>query len=164
MELIEMETLPKGFEKLGREVKVRNSHKRLEQSTWVEVEVDMDWNEDSDVLEFHVDDHETLEVFISPFGQKYGGNLQFDFPLCSRPIMLIGQDESSNESNLKNSDTWVDKDGKGAMYPKGRGYGYMVSQFIAREWGISLEITEEILRRANAKREDEEYTVSKQGT
>ena len=29
MELIEMETLPKGFEKLGREVKVRNSHKRL---------------------------------------------------------------------------------------------------------------------------------------
>ena len=32
------------------------SHKRLEQSTWVEVEVDMDdRNEDSDVLEFHVD-------------------------------------------------------------------------------------------------------------
>ena len=56
------------------------SHKRLEQSTWVEVEVDMDdRNEDSDVLEFHVDDHETLEVFISPFGQKYGGDLQFDF-------------------------------------------------------------------------------------
>jgi len=85
--------------------------------------------------------------------------LQFDFLFGCRPIILIGQDESSYESNLKKSDTWVDKDRKGAMGPKGRGYGFMVSQFIAREWGISLEITEEILELANAKREDEEYTV-----
>ena len=104
MELIEMETLPKGFEKLGREVKVCNSHKRLEQSTWVEV--DTNWDEDSDFLEFHVDDHETLEVFISPFGQKYRGDLQLDFPLCSRPIMLIGQDEFSYESRTSPFSNW----------------------------------------------------------
>ena len=45
---------PRFLEKLGREVKVRNSHKRLlEQSTWVEVEVDMDRNEDYDVLDYY---------------------------------------------------------------------------------------------------------------
>jgi len=60
MQLIEMETLPKYFEKLGRKVDICN---------WDEV--DIHWGEESNMLEFHVDDHETLEVFISPFGQKY---------------------------------------------------------------------------------------------
>jgi len=58
-------------------------------------------------------------------------NLQFDFPYAAKPVLFIGQDESSIESNTANSNTWVDQDGRGAMRPKGRGYSMMVSGFLS---------------------------------
>jgi hypothetical protein len=59
------------------------------------------------MLEFHVCVHKTLEVFISPFGKKYGGDLPFDFLLCCHSIVLIGQDECSYKFKLDYCDMWV---------------------------------------------------------
>jgi len=35
--------------------------------------------------------------------------------IAAKPVLFIGQDESSIESNTANSNTWVDQDGRGAM-------------------------------------------------
>uniref|UniRef100_A0A7S3QH27 Uncharacterized protein n=1 Tax=Chaetoceros debilis TaxID=122233 RepID=A0A7S3QH27_9STRA len=113
----------------------------------------------SNLIEFHIDTHEVLEVFVTPQGQQYGGDLAYNFPPGTKPIMIIGQDELTFESNNQRSDTWIDKDGKGAMRPKGRGFGLMCSSFICREWGSGLQLSPEIIRAANNKRENCEYTV-----
>ena len=45
--------------------------------------------------EYHIDMHYSLENYVSVKNQKYGGNLSVRFPTGARPLLLIGQDEST---------------------------------------------------------------------
>ena len=119
-QLIECCMLPEGFQKFGHVIQNANNAS------------------DAQILEFHIDTSEALVPFISESGKEFGGDLRQDFPPNTKPVMIIGQDESTFESNLKNGDTWVDKDGRGDMRPKGRGYGIMASLFISREFGAGI--------------------------
>ena len=110
-------------------------------------------------MEFHIDIHEAFLAFILKNGQEFGGDLAFDFPFCMKPVMLIGQDESSIDSNLANNGTWVDNEGKGSIRPKGRGHGMMISAFVSREFGFGLGLTEEELVAVNRHRNNDAYAV-----
>ena len=104
--------------------------------------------------EFHIFLEEKLQQFVKT--KVFGGDLSFRMLPCLRPIIFIGQDESSFEQHLYTSRTWVDKDGKSANRQKGSGYGVMVSAFISSSLGLGLGISNENLEMINKFRETNE--------
>ena len=54
----------------------------------------------------------------------------------TRPLMIIGQDESVFAQYLLGSKTWVGPKGQRPLLPKSEGDGYMLSAFVAREFGF----------------------------
>ena len=94
---------------------------------------------DEKTYEFHVDTSEHFIPFVT--NQEFRGDLSCRMMCVERPVLIIGQDESAFEQNLYASGTWVDSDGKGAIRPKGAGYGLMVSAFVSREFGLGLKVT-----------------------
>ena len=112
------------------------------------------------MYEYHVDVHPAFENFVSAHGKRYGGDLPYDLNYCLKPVLFIGQDESSLDSNTFKSSTWYDPDGKGTLRPKGGGYAIMISGFVSRELGVGLGINDNELSLINRKREEDSYRIS----
>jgi hypothetical protein len=53
--------------------------------------------------------------------------------------MIIGQDESVFAQYLLGSKAWVGPKGQRPLLPKSEGDGYMLSAFVAREFGFGRE-------------------------
>jgi hypothetical protein len=70
----------------------------------------------------------------------------------TRPLMIIGQDESVFAQYLLGSKTWVGPKGQRPLLPKSDGDGYMLSAFVAREFGFGREITAAELANVNNAR------------
>ena len=70
----------------------------------------------------------------------------------TRPLMIVGQDESVFAQYLLGSKTWVGPKGQRPLLPKSEGDGYMLSAFVSREFGFGREMTEAELAKVNDTR------------
>jgi hypothetical protein len=66
--------------------------------------------------------------------------------------MIIGQDESVFAQYLLGSKTWVGPKGQRPLLPKSKGNGYILSAFVAREFGFGREMTAAELAKVNDER------------
>ena len=72
--------------------------------------------------------------------------------LQTRPLMIIGQDESVFAQYLLGSKTWVGPKGQRPLLPKSEGDCYMLSAFVSREFGFGREMTSAELEKVNDER------------
>ena len=70
----------------------------------------------------------------------------------TRPLMIIGQDESVFAQYLLGSKMWVGPKGQRPLLPKTEGDGYMLSAFVSREFGFGKEMTDAELALVNDAR------------
>ncbi|KAI2502373.1 hypothetical protein MHU86_12105 [Fragilaria crotonensis] len=70
----------------------------------------------------------------------------------TRPMMIVGQDESVFAQYLLGAKTWVGPKGQRPLLPKSEGDGYMLSAFVSREFGFGRLLTEDELARINLER------------
>ena len=104
--------------------------------------------------EYHVDTNVGLLRFLDADGRRYGGNLSVRATVGSKPLMLIGQDESTFYQLVFAKKQWKGPKGKNFIQPKGVGEILMLSGFQAREFGLGLGtlLTENKLHEINKKR------------
>jgi hypothetical protein len=72
--------------------------------------------------------------------------------LKTRPLMIVGQDESVFAQYLLGSKTWVGPKGQRPLLPKSEGDGYMLSAFVSREFGFGRELSKAELDKVNGER------------
>ncbi|KAI2490640.1 hypothetical protein MHU86_23939 [Fragilaria crotonensis] len=70
----------------------------------------------------------------------------------SRPIMIVGQDESVFAQYLLGAKTWIGPKGQRPLLPKSEGDGYMLSAFVSREFGFGRLLTSDELAKINSER------------
>ena len=118
---------------------------------------------DDTYREYHIDTHNSLVEFILPENVKYGGNLSHRLPVGSRPIMILGQDESTFNQLIFSSRYWQGPKGMSFITPKSTGEILMISGYQAREFGLGLRslLTAEILAIVNSNRKGTKYRSEK---
>ena len=104
------------------------------------------YRDDNDVemVEFHVDDHDFLHDVANEMGHGLmGGNLSVRKPELpsNRPLMILGQGESVVNQFLLGSRQWVGPDGQRALRPKTDGLSLMLSAFQSRETGFGMNLS-----------------------
>ena len=82
----------------------------------------------------HIDTNPLLPTLLS----QHGGCLSVRFPAAEKPIMLIGQDESTFHQLVFSRRGWKTPMGHSFIQPKGDGEMLMVSAFQSREFGLGL--------------------------
>ena len=106
-----------------------------------------------DRLEYHID-YWNKHLMIDGQEQKViPPTTSIRISSQTRPLMIIGQDESVFAQYLLESKTWVGPKGQRPMFPKGEGDGYMLSAFVAREFGFGREMTAAELEKVNKERQ-----------
>ena len=85
--------------------------------------------------EYHVDTHKDLINFVH--SKCYGGDLSVRIGV-NRPVLLVGQDETTFHQLSFSKKQWKCPKGKCFLLPKTEGEIYMVSGFQAREFGLGL--------------------------
>ena len=76
----------------------------------------------------------------------------------SKPLMIIGQDESVFKQYSFGSKCWMGEHGETKLLPKSDGYSRMVSAFVSREFGVGLKLNEEELQKVNARRASSDWS------
>ena len=69
----------------------------------------------------------------------------------TRPLMIVGQDESVFAQFLLGSKTWVGPRGQRPLLPKAEGDGYMLSSFVSRELDFGRELTMAEFEKVNSE-------------
>jgi hypothetical protein len=59
---------------------------------------------------------------------------------ATRPIVIVGQDESVFAQYLLGSKAWVGPKGQRPLLPKSEDDGYMLSAFVTQEFGLGIEL------------------------
>ena len=88
--------------------------------------------------ECHVDMHKTFWDYVSHGNKKYGGDLSIRLPVGVRPVLMVGQDESTFHQFIFSKKQWKGPNGKESLMPKSEGEIYMASGYTAREFGLGL--------------------------
>ena len=109
-----------------------------------------------DMIEFHVDDHDCLQVLANDKYGSFGGNVSVRAS-PGNPIIIIGQDESIYSQYAFGQKQWVGPAGERAFLPKTDGAGWMVSGMQCREFGFGMELSKWQIEATNTKRICEEY-------
>jgi hypothetical protein len=78
----------------------------------------------------------------------------------SRPIMIVGQDESVFAQYLLGAKTWIGPKGQRPLLPKSEGDGYMLSAFVSREFGFGRLLTSDELAKINSARRSSTATYT----
>lgn len=112
----------------------------------------------NDMIEFHVDDHERLQTYANETLKcPFGGNLSVRMPENSKPLIILGQDESVFSQFTFNSMQWIAPSGKRKLLPKSSGQAMMISAFTSREFGWGMDLSDDELTKINEKRKGEDY-------
>jgi hypothetical protein len=91
-----------------------------------------------EMVEFHVDDHDFLHDVANEMGYgAMGGNLSVRKP-SNKPLMILGQDNSIFNQYLLGNRQWVGPDAQRALLPKTDGLSLMLSAFQSRETGLGF--------------------------
>ena len=116
-----------------------------------------------EMQEYHVDTHECLSSFITEENKKFGGNLSVRRDVDKKPLMIIGQDESTYNQLVFSSKYWRGSKGLNFITPKNSGEIMMISGYQCREFGLGLGdlLTPEILLKINENRKNTSYLSKK---
>ena len=113
---------------------------------------------DTEMVEFHVDYWRRITTPGNKDRQheqcleRKEATTSIRVSLQTRPLMIIGQDESVFAQYLLGSKTWVGPKGQRPLLPKSEGDGYMLSAFVSREFGFGRELSKEELDKVNHER------------
>jgi hypothetical protein len=94
--------------------------------------------DDVRMLEYHLDTHKAFGDFVSANNKQYGGDLSVRLRMGERPVLLVGQDESTFHQYIFSKKQWRGPNGKAFLLPKSEGEMYMASGLTAREFGLGL--------------------------
>jgi hypothetical protein len=94
--------------------------------------------DDVQMREYHLDTHKAFGDFVSANNKQYGGDLSVRLRMDERPVLLVGQDESTFHQYFFLKKQWRGPNGKAFLMPKSEGEMYMASGFTAREFGLGL--------------------------
>ena len=108
--------------------------------------------------EYHIDTHKALFAFVSDSTSHFGGNLSVRID-GRRPVLLVGQDESTFHQYTFSKKSWKGPNGSNFLIPKSEGDIYMVSGYQAREFGLGLgsKLTPTIIGQINNARRNTNY-------
>ena len=106
-------------------------------------------NEETEMNEFHVDDHEEMQKVADGKHPEFGGSISVRARLGEKPIIIFGQDEAIFNQNLSNTFQWVGPNGERPLLPKSSGMRKMISVFQSRVTGWGVDLSEEDLQRIN---------------
>jgi len=111
--------------------------------------------------EYHVDTSEELTNYISESTIKFGETLSVRIN-GRRPVLIIGQDESTFHQYTFSKKSWKGPNGSSFLSPKSDGEIYMVSGYQSREFGLGLgkKLTPTIMATINDKRRKTKYVSS----
>ena len=135
-------------------VKLEEEHTDFPKSCYYQYSVDGRM-----MREYHIDTHDSLSKYINSSNEQYGGNLSTRLEIGAKPLMLIGQDESTYHQFVFSKRHWKPKSGMNFILPKSTGEILMISGFQSREFGLGLGnlLTNEILSLINNKRKGQKY-------
>ena len=108
-------------------------------------------------VEFHVDYWEARTRESHDLRSSKIPDMSIRSPQGTRPIMIVGQDESVFSQYLLGSKTWVGPKGQRPLLPKSEGDGYMLSAFVSRDFGFGRPLTNSELQAINATRLGKQY-------
>ena len=100
--------------------------------------------------EYHIDIHPHLHSFVR--NKRMGGDLSVRKDEGSRPLIVIGQDESVIKQYSFSAKCWQGVNGERRLLPKSDGYTTMISAFCCRVFGLGLHVTNEQLVEINKRR------------
>jgi len=107
---------------------------------------------DKKMREYHVDTH---PIFSS---EKFEKKLSIRRdPTLTRPLMIIGQDETVFKQYTFSQKCWVGPGGETQLLPKSDGYSRMVSGFVSRSFGVGLLLSQDELDKVNERRMGSEW-------
>ena len=109
-------------------------------------------NDGSKMREYHVDIHPRLQAFVR--NKRMGGDLSVRKPEGTRPVIIIGQDESVVKQHSFSAKCWQGVGGERKLLPKSDGYSLMISAFCSRVFGLGLHVTNEQLNEINKRRSE----------
>ena len=111
--------------------------------------------------EYHVDVHKSFINYILPeIGKVYGGNRSINFPKGSKPLLILGQDESTFYQFSFGSRCWTGPNGERKLRPKSNGYAIMVSGFASQEVGFGFCPTDDEMKKINNNRQGKYYITN----
>ena len=102
--------------------------------------------------EYHVDTH---PVFRDK--TKYKKELLIRRNPSTRPMMMVGQDESVFKQYSFGRKCWVGPGGETQLLPKSEGYSKMVSGFVSRDFGVGLHLDDNEIQKVNKQRVSDEW-------
>ncbi len=135
----------------------------LEESEAIDLEKDEDMNllentfikfeeNDKKMREYHVDTH---PIFMT---NKYEKKLSIRrHPTLTRPLMMIGQDETVFKQYSLSQKCWVGPDGETQLLLKSDGYSRMISGFVSRSFKVGVHLSETELNKVNERRVRSEW-------
>ena len=82
--------------------------------------------------EYHLDTHKAFYDYVTANNKQFGGDLSIRLCVGERPVMLVGQDESTFYQFVFSKKQWKGPNGKAFLMPKSEGEIYMASGFTAR--------------------------------
>jgi len=91
--------------------------------------------------EYHIDTYHKFRCMTPTMSVRCPPN--------SRPVMIVGQDESCFKQYSFSKRCWVGPGGEMKLLPKTDGYTQMVSAFCSRTFGFGLILNEEELKQLN---------------
>ena len=96
--------------------------------------------------------------FVSDNTSHFGGNLSVRLN-GRRPVLLVGQDESTFHQYTFSKKSWKGPNGSNFLMPKSEGDIYMVSGYQSREFGLGLgsKLTPSITAQINIARSNTKY-------
>ena len=77
--------------------------------------------------EYHIDTHDILMDHVTPAGKVYYGDLSVRRNKSKRPLMLIGQDESTYHQYVFSNKGWKGPTGAVPLLPKSSGEILMIN-------------------------------------
>ena len=95
--------------------------------------------------EYHIDTHPKFEN-LDP-------KILIKFPPNTKPLILIGQDESCFKQSCYSKKCWTCPSGEMKLLPKSDGYTWMISAFISRDFVVGLVVNDEELKLLNQRRQ-----------
>ena len=110
--------------------------------------------------EYHIDTHPILFRYAQR--KDMGGDHSVRMPKGSRPILLIGQDESVYKQFQFSSRAWKGPTGENTLLPTSDGYSKMVSCYIGRSFGMGLYVSDGKLHQINAWRQHSKKYLSEE--
>jgi hypothetical protein len=90
--------------------------------------------DDVQMREYHLDTHKAFGDFVSANNKQYGGDLSVKLRIAGeRPVLLVGQDESTFHQYIFSKKQWRGPNGKAFLMPKSEGEMYMASGFMKED-------------------------------